>query len=354
MVPESRRAWHAGVSSWAGETDINSCSIGIEIANPGHDFGYPDFPKRQIAAVTALCRGIQTRNTIPPARVLAHSDVAPSRKQDPGEKFPWRTLWDSGVGHWVKPAPITEGGAVLALGDRGDAVTSMQDLLGEYGYDITISGTYDSTTHDVVKAFQRHFRPERVDGVVDESTRITLHELLTQRGRVRTIAARAPATSPASPLDGAASLPHPSPCQSVGRPLRRNRKVAGEESPGSMDKRCRITSGGREPRESATENKPPRRVAYTAARVKRCGKSAPRRRQRRRHGKPHREQDRIGTARGFGAQAQELQAMSRAAVRVGCWRRRATGVQEEWPSRMQACHVSGLSACHPEPGLQTD
>src|ERR1700734_1103799 len=147
MVQESRRAWHAGKSSWAGETDINSCSIGIEIANPGHDHGYPDFPKRQIAAVTALCRSIQTRNTIPPSRVLAHSDVAPSRKQDPGEKFPWRTLWDSGVGHWVKPTPITEGGAVLALGDRGDAVTSIQDLLGKYGYDITITGTYDSGTH---------------------------------------------------------------------------------------------------------------------------------------------------------------------------------------------------------------
>ena len=191
MVQESRRAWHAGVSSWAGQSDINSCSIGIEIANPGHGFGYPDFPKRQIAAVTALCRGIQTRNTIPPARVLAHSDVAPSRKQDPGEKFPWRTLWDSGVGHWVKPTPITEGGAVLALGDRGDAVTSIQDLLGKYGYDITITGTYDSTTHDAVKAFQRHFRPERVDGIVDESTRLTLQELLTQRGRVRTLAARA-------------------------------------------------------------------------------------------------------------------------------------------------------------------
>jgi len=191
MVQESRRAWHAGASFWAGQTDVNSCSIGIEIANPGHDFGYPDFPKRQIAAVTALCRGIQTRNTIPPARVLAHSDVAPSRKQDPGEKFPWRTLWDSGVGHWANPSPITEGGAVLALGDRGDAVTSMQDLLGKYGYGISITGTYDSTTHDVVKAFQRHFRPERIDGIVDESTRATLQELLTLRGRVRTLAARA-------------------------------------------------------------------------------------------------------------------------------------------------------------------
>jgi N-acetylmuramoyl-L-alanine amidase len=191
MVQENRRAWHAGISFWSGETDINSCSIGIEIANPGHDYGYADFPKRQIAAVTALCRGIQTRNTIPPERVLAHSDVAPSRKQDPGEKFPWRTLWDSGVGHWVKPAPITEGGRMLALGDRGEAVSSIQDLLGRYGYGVSATGTYDSTTHDVVKAFQRHFRPERVDGMVDESTRTTLEELLAQRGRVRTLAARA-------------------------------------------------------------------------------------------------------------------------------------------------------------------
>ena len=168
MVPESRRAWHAGVSFWAGETDINSCSIGIEIANPGHDFGYPDFPKRQIAAVTALCRGIQTRNTIRPERVLAHSDVAPSRKQDPGEKFPWRTLWDSGVGHWVSAAPIAEGGKMLTRGDRGDAVASIQNLLSQYGYGITISGNYNFVTHDVVKAFQRHFRPQRVDGMVDE------------------------------------------------------------------------------------------------------------------------------------------------------------------------------------------
>ena len=191
MVQENRRAWHAGTSFWAGQTDINSCSIGIEIANPGHDYGYPDFPKRQIAAVTALCRGIQTRHAIAPVRVLAHSDVAPSRKQDPGEKFPWRTLSDSGVGHWVKPAPIVEGGAVLALGDRSNAVAAVQESFAKYGYGIAVSGTYDSVTHDVVKAFQRHFRPERIDGVVDESTHSTLLELIAQRGRVRTLAARA-------------------------------------------------------------------------------------------------------------------------------------------------------------------
>jgi N-acetylmuramoyl-L-alanine amidase len=191
LVQESRRAWHAGAASWAGETDINSCSIGIEIANPGHDHGYPDFPKRQIAAVTALCRGILTRNAIPAARVLAHSDVAPGRKQDPGEKFPWRTLYDSGVGHWVKPTPIVEGGQVLTLGDRGDDVSALQESLAEYGYGIAINGNYDTITDDVVTAFQRHFRSERVDGVCDKSTLTTLRDLLATRGRVRTISARA-------------------------------------------------------------------------------------------------------------------------------------------------------------------
>jgi N-acetylmuramoyl-L-alanine amidase len=189
LVQESRRAWHAGDAIWAGDTDINSCSIGIEIANPGHDYGYADFPRRQIAAVTALCRGILTRNTIPPTRVLAHSDVAPARKQDPGEKFPWQTLHESGVGHWVKPARITNG-PLLALGDRGDAVAAMQQSLADYGYGIAVNGNYDSAMHEVVAAFQRHFRPGRVDGVSDASTRATLQDLLAHRGRPRTIAAR--------------------------------------------------------------------------------------------------------------------------------------------------------------------
>ena len=189
MVQEGKRAWHAGIAVWSGESDINSCSIGIEIANPGHEFGYRDFPKRQIAAVTALCRGILTRNAIPPERVLGHSDVAPGRKQDPGEKFPWRTLYESGVGNWVRPAKILDG-PLLALGDRGDGVTAMQRLLAEYGYGVAINGNYDSAMHEVVTAFQRHFRPERVDGVIDTSTRNTLQELRAHRGRPRTIAAR--------------------------------------------------------------------------------------------------------------------------------------------------------------------
>jgi N-acetylmuramoyl-L-alanine amidase len=188
LVQESRRAWHAGKSFWAGETDVNSCSIGIEIANPGHDHGYPDFPKRQIAAVTALCRSIQTRNTIAPVRVLAHSDVAPARKQDPGEKFPWRTLYESGVGHWVKPAPIMNFGQIIRPGDRGTAVATLQRALRDYGYGIEVGTEYDTATHEVVMAFQRHFRPERVDGLADPSTRSTLQDLLTARARTAMLA----------------------------------------------------------------------------------------------------------------------------------------------------------------------
>jgi N-acetylmuramoyl-L-alanine amidase len=193
LVEESRRAWHAGAAVWAGDIDINSCSIGIEIANPGHDYGYPNFPVRQIAAVTALCRSILTRYSVTAERVLAHSDVAPGRKQDPGEKFPWRTLHDSGIGHWVKPAPLGESGPLLTLGDRGEPVMALQNGLREYGYGIMANGHFDSVTHDVVTAFQRHFRPARVDGAADASTRKTLQDLLAQRGRPRNIAARAKA-----------------------------------------------------------------------------------------------------------------------------------------------------------------
>jgi N-acetylmuramoyl-L-alanine amidase len=181
-VPESRRAWHAGLSKWAGETDINSCSIGIEIANPGHDYGYPDYPRRQIAALISLCRGIFTRHNIAPDRILGHSDIAPARKNDPGEKFPWRLLADSGVGLWVKPAPIITGGRIFVLGDRDPEVETLQMSLRNYGYGLDSSGSYDSETMAVVAAFQRHFRPARVDGIADVSTVATLGALISARG----------------------------------------------------------------------------------------------------------------------------------------------------------------------------
>ena len=145
-VPESKRAWHAGASYWAGEEDINSCSIGIEIINPGHDWGYPDFPLRQIAAVIALCRGIMLRRKVPSHRVLAHSDVAPGRKKDPGEKFPWHSLANSGVGHWVQPAPIVRSEA-LKLGSISDDVAGLQAALSRYGYNVPINGKYDGADH---------------------------------------------------------------------------------------------------------------------------------------------------------------------------------------------------------------
>jgi len=181
-VPEDKRAWHAGVSSWAGETDINSCSIGIEIVNPGHELGYRDFPLRQIAAVISLCKSIVTRRgPIGATRILAHSDVAPARKQDPGEKFPWELLSESGIGHWVRPAAPNIDGPTLKSGDRGDPVTRLQRALSGYGYGIEETGSYDEATRAVITAFQRHFRPARVDGVADASTMLTLRALLETR-----------------------------------------------------------------------------------------------------------------------------------------------------------------------------
>lgn len=183
-VPEEQRAWHAGVSSWAGETDINSRSIGVEIVNPGHEFGYAEFPLRQTAAVITLCKSILQRHTgIMPERVLAHSDVAPARKQDPGEKFPWELLSDSGVGHWVRAAPLNVPGMTLMTGYNGEAVGRLQRLLKTYGYGIEESGHYDETTRDVVAAFQRHFRQARVDGIADPSTLMTLRALIETRPR---------------------------------------------------------------------------------------------------------------------------------------------------------------------------
>jgi N-acetylmuramoyl-L-alanine amidase len=181
LVPESRRASHAGVSSWEGETDINSRSIGIEIANPGHDSGYPDFPDVQIDAVIALCREILARRPMRADLVVAHSDVAPSRKNDPGEKFPWQRLHAAGIGHWVEPAPLGNDRG-LARGDDGPAVAALQSSLAAYGYGVPAGGRFDQAMHDVVVAFQRHFRPARVDGIADRSTIETLHRLLAARG----------------------------------------------------------------------------------------------------------------------------------------------------------------------------
>ena len=178
MVAEEMRAWHAGVSHWAGETDINSCSIGIEVDNPGHELGYPEFPDTQMRAVEALSRDIVARWGIRPERVLAHSDIAPTRKLDPGEKFDWTRLARAGVGHWVEPVPVKPGDDGVGPCNEGPLIHEMQDLLRRYGYGVNPSGQHDPLTEAVVRAFQRHFRPARVDGRIDQSTIATLKRLL--------------------------------------------------------------------------------------------------------------------------------------------------------------------------------
>lgn len=177
LVPESARAWHAGRGQWGRDTDINSCSIGIEIVNGGHDYGLPDFPAEQIDAVIALCRDIGTRWSIPPHRILAHSDTAPARKADPGEKFPWARLADAGIGHFVLPAPLTDG-LSFARGAEGPPVQALQAMLSLYGYALPVTGVFDDATEQTVTAFQRHFRPARIDGVADLSTIQTLRNLI--------------------------------------------------------------------------------------------------------------------------------------------------------------------------------
>jgi N-acetylmuramoyl-L-alanine amidase len=180
LVPEVLRAFHAGASSWEGTTDINSRSIGIEIANPGHDAGSPEFPELQIEATVALARDIVMRRAIRADRVLAHSDVAPARKNDPGETFPWKRLAAAGVGLWIDP-PAAVPGPRLGPGDKGSAVSALQRDLARFGYGLPVTGTFDPVTRSVVTAFQRHFRPALVDGFADRSTVEALAALLAAK-----------------------------------------------------------------------------------------------------------------------------------------------------------------------------
>jgi N-acetylmuramoyl-L-alanine amidase len=179
MVAEEKRAWHAGVSYWAGETDINSASIGIEIQNPGHMLGYPEFPAVQMQAVAALCRDIASRHAILPHRVLAHSDVAPGRKIDPGEKFDWPWLATQGVGKWVAPAPLDDEARAEAEPASATDVATARDLLFRYGYKTDPKGPFDLDLKTVLRSFQLHFRPALTDGRLDRSTLDTLSRLVS-------------------------------------------------------------------------------------------------------------------------------------------------------------------------------
>ncbi|WP_421731170.1 N-acetylmuramoyl-L-alanine amidase [Brevundimonas sp.] len=180
LVPEARRAWHAGRGVWQGETDINAASIGIEIVNPGHEFGYRAFPDVQVQAVIDLTSDIRSRWTIPDARIIGHSDLAPERKEDPGELFPWKRLAQAGHGLWFEPAAerIAALGGFLQVGDEGIGVVVLRSGLHRLGYGLQPGGTFDEETATTVRAFQRHWRASRVDGVADGETRATLMGVL--------------------------------------------------------------------------------------------------------------------------------------------------------------------------------
>jgi N-acetylmuramoyl-L-alanine amidase len=158
LVPEDRRAWHAGVSQWRGMTGLNARSIGIEVVNPGHAHGYRPFPALQMAALCDLCLDILARHPIPPRHVLAHSDIAPDRKEDPGELFDWEGLARNGVGLW--PA----GESVLWPAEEECVPTDPAALLAAIGY------RTDLPLPVLLTAFQRHWLPDRVDGIADAAT----------------------------------------------------------------------------------------------------------------------------------------------------------------------------------------
>jgi N-acetylmuramoyl-L-alanine amidase len=176
LVPEERRAWHAGASFWRGRRNVNGDSIGIEIVNPGHEWGYRAFPDAQVAAVIELLADIRTRWSIEDRDIVGHSDVAPARKDDPGELFPWKRLAEAGHGLWAEAPPAP--GQPIGEGEEGAAVFALQAGFTRLGYDLPPSGEFDADTATVVRAFQRHWRPERVDGIADGETRARLIALL--------------------------------------------------------------------------------------------------------------------------------------------------------------------------------
>lgn len=186
LVDEKSRAWHAGVSSWRGDTDVNSRSLGIELVNPGHEFGYRRFTEAQMAQVAALGSEIVLRHCIPEEQVLGHSDVAPERKQDPGELFDWAALSAAGVGLWPdREFRARRSGGPLDMDERGAEVAALQGALKSFGYGVEDDGNYGDRTRLVVAAFQRHFRPLLVDGVADPETRSLLDHLATRAARNR-------------------------------------------------------------------------------------------------------------------------------------------------------------------------
>ena len=171
LVPEERRAWHAGISHWRGHEKLNGRSIGIEIVNPGHDWGFRDFPVLQLASVCDLCLEIFSRHPIPPRNVVGHSDVSPDRKQDPGEKFDWEGLSRNGVGLWPHDMPeLGYGGATHGAVRDAASLRPVRAALAAIGYKVATEGSLDPGLSTVLRAFQRHWRAEAVNGQADAGT----------------------------------------------------------------------------------------------------------------------------------------------------------------------------------------
>ncbi len=171
LVDERRRAFHAGVSFWRGHMALNDRSIGIEIVNPGHEHGYRDFPVLQLASVCDLCLSVLSRHPIPPRNVVAHSDIAPDRKQDPGERFDWEALARNGVGIWPTDMPeLGSGGAAHGAVRDAAALREVRLALTDIGYRVAPEGALDPALATVLRAFQRHWRPEAVSGQADVGT----------------------------------------------------------------------------------------------------------------------------------------------------------------------------------------
>jgi N-acetylmuramoyl-L-alanine amidase len=176
LADESMRAWHAGVSFWGGISDVNSHSIGVEIVNGGHDFGLPDYPPAQIAALIDLLSDILDRRGLNPIRVVGHSDVAPARKDDPGEKFPWTQLHAAGVAIAPKIEEHSRQ-VVYAPGAEDAGVAGVQEALAAIGYGVAANCVLDDATQSVVRAFQRRFRQDKIDGALDLQTLALIAEV---------------------------------------------------------------------------------------------------------------------------------------------------------------------------------
>ena len=176
LVDEAYRAWHAGAGAWRHWEDVNGVSIGIEIVNPGHEHGYRPFPLVQMQAVAGLANSILQRHPVLPCNVIAHSDLAPQRKEDPGELFDWAWLAGQGIGLWAGIPAIMPITTELV----GDEVRNLQQRLAAYGYPLVISGVWDEQTQACIRAFQRHFRPGLLSGQWDSDCEARLAWLLAK------------------------------------------------------------------------------------------------------------------------------------------------------------------------------